>query len=167
MVVLDAQEEPMLRFLKRPHPKVRYYVASCVNPKCFDMLSGFDVVMWNPLIAPFLLEKHPTESWVGPRTTALLSSLPLSYALGFRKAVLHGSDSSFKGGQTHADRMEPITGGVYTAFEGERHFVTVPQWVLQVSDAVQCIPMYQARGMRISVTGDGLMQHTLKTRGVL
>lgn len=108
--VMDAGEHiaDMLVADKR----VRYYVASVCDPLVFDKLAGCDVRLWHvspestedPKAVEALLYELRPKKWhaVAGGCTMGLRWLNLGYMLGFRRFNLHGLDSSFRKGSTHA-----------------------------------------------------------------
>ena len=145
--------------------RVRYYVASTCDPSVFDKLSGCDVRLWHltpdSLEHPEWFERRLNNSYNG-RWTAIgggctmgLRWLMLGYSLGFRKFHLHGLDSSFRDGATHAypdraDKKDRIK--VY----GRE---TRPNFLAQVYDFfVSLETLSSLEPTEITVHGDGLLQ---------
>lgn len=146
---------------------VRYYVASNVDPKVFDKLQGCDVHLWHITpestedpagVEAVLNEFHP-EGWraIGGGCTMGLRWVNLGYTLGFRKFKLHGLDSSFKAGSTHAypDRADTKDRIVFNGRE------TRPNFLAQVYDFFGTINRFSEPDVEpigIEVFGDGLLQ---------
>jgi hypothetical protein len=152
-------------------PRVRYYVASICDPSVFDKLKDCDVRLWHVSpdstedpdgVQATLNEAYPF-GWftIGGGCTMGLRWIDLGYVLGFRRFKLHGMDSSFRGGNTHAypdradtkDRIE-IAGRV-----------TRPNFLAQVRDLFRTInrfsrPEYDET--QVAVFGDGLLQDEFK-----
>lgn len=150
-------------------PRVRYYVASICDPAVFDKLEGCDVRLWHvtpnsteaPEAMAALLDSHRAD-WmaVGGGCTMGLRWINLGYILGFRTFNLHGLDSSFRGGSTHAyadraDTKDRIT------FNGRE---TRPNFLAQVYDFHGVLNAMAKRdpSVIINVFGDGLLQDEWK-----
>lgn len=150
-------------------PRVRYYVASICDPAVFDTLAGCDVRLWHvtpnsteaPEAMAALLDAHRSD-WmaVGGGCTMGLRWINLGYILGFRTFNLHGLDSSFRGGSTHAypdraDTKDRIT------FNGRQ---TRPNFLAQVYDFHGVLNTMARRDatVRLNVFGDGLLQDEWK-----
>lgn len=153
------------------HPGVRYYVASHVDPAVFDKLKGCDVRLWHvtpnsmedPDGAMAILDAHYKQNWhaIGGGCTMGLRWVDLGYYLGFRKFHLHGMDSSFRDGSTHAypdkaDTKERIE------FAGRS---TRLNFLAQVYDFSELLERLwdQDRSIEMEVYGDGLLQDEWKS----
>lgn len=148
--------------------KVRYYVASVCDPLVFDKLKDCDVRLWH--ITPqsmvdsdgatALLDEAYPDGWhaIGGGCTMGLRWINLGYFLGFRSFKLHGLDSSFRDGATHAypdradtkDRIE---------FCGR---LTRPNFLAQLYDFFGTLNLFCSGfafdPVEIEVFGDGLLQ---------
>lgn len=149
------------------HPSVRYYVASICDPAVFEKLKGCDVRLWHispestedPKGVTDLLNEFYPDHWhaIGGGCTMGLRWINLGYMLGFRKFKLHGLDSSFRKGSTHAypdraDTKDPIE------FCGRE---TRPNFLAQVYDFFGTLNRFSSpdlEGIEIEVFGDGLLQ---------
>lgn len=152
-------------------PKVRYYVASVCHPKVFDKLEGCDVRLWHvspestedPGGVEAILNEHFPDGWhaIGGGCTMGLRWINLGYVLGFRDFNLHGLDSSFRKGETHAypdradtkDRIE---------FDGHE---TRPNFLAQVYDFFGVLNRFSEPDLdpiKIELFGDGLLQSRYK-----
>lgn len=150
------------------HPDVAYFVASCVHPKVFDKLlaAGCRVYLWHMTeqsIAGIdnVLRAHYPEGWVGMTggTTMGMRWLNLGYYLGFRKFHLHGYDSSYRAGASHAypDKQDKE----WVNYDGYR---TRPPFIGQVVDFLEFVDNAQtlADPPVITTFGDGLLQSRYK-----
>lgn len=153
------------------HPDVRYYVASVCDPGLFDKLvsAGCDVRLWHVTpeshecskeITALLNEEYDDWHAIGGGCTMGLRWVNLGYYLGFRKFKLHGMDSSFRDGATHAypdqaDDKEHFT------FAGR---VTRPNFIAQVHDFAEMLEWLHGldQGTQLEVFGDGLLQDEWK-----
>lgn len=111
-------------FTRNPHPKVRYWMASCCHPSVIDNLLPYDLTLWHILNSEedmrITVELEP-EAWllagggsVGCRAVNLM------YTQGYRRFSIHGMDCSFaEDGAQHAgehsgkrqDEWQAICGG--------------------------------------------------------
>ena len=147
--------------------QVRYYVASICDPAVFDKLKECDVRLWHispestedPAGVTAVLNEAYPDHWhaIGGGCTMGLRWVNLGYLLGFRKFDLHGLDSSFRDGATHAypdradtkDRIE---------FNGR---MTRPNFLAQVYDFFGLLNRIDApdhEPVTIRVFGEGLLQ---------
>lgn len=151
-------------------PDVRYYVASICDPKVFDKLKDCDVRLWHvspnatedPRGVEDVLNKAHPERWhsIGGGCTMGLRWINLGYFLGFRRFHLHGLDSSFRSGATHAypdrdDAKEHITFDGHDtklSFLAQLHdFGDMLEWLWELDSNVQ-----------LEVFGEGLVQNEWK-----
>ena len=150
--------------------KVRYYVASICDPSVFDKLEGCDVRLWHvtpnstevPDQLEALLDELRPGIWhaIGGGCTMGVRWLDLGYFLGFRRFHLHGLDSSFREGATHAypDRADTKERLMFRGRE------TRPNFLAQLYDffAVLNRLSIQDPFIDIEVFGDGLLQDQWK-----
>jgi hypothetical protein len=148
-------------------PNVRYYVASVVSPAVFDKLQGCDVRIWHvtpestedPEGVEALLNEFYPNGWraIGGGCTMGLRWINLGYVLGFRKFKLHGLDSSFRKGATHAypDRADSKDRIEFDGYE------TRPNFLAQVYDffaVLNRVTQPDHEGVKIELFGEGLLQ---------
>ena len=147
-------------------PQVRYYVASTCNPAVFDKLQGCDVRLWHitpnstadPAGATAILHEAYPAHWhaIGGGCTMGLRWIDLGYFLGFRRFHIHGMDSSFRGGSTHAypDRADTKDRITYAGRE------TRPNFMAQLYDFFGLLNRFAITDpfIDIEVFGDGLLQ---------
>jgi hypothetical protein len=163
--VLDAGEH--IADMLVADKAVRYYVASTCAPSVFDKLKDCNVVLWHVTPASTGAPHHASllikdDISIGGGCTMGLRWLNLGYVLGFRKFNLHGLDSSFRDGATHAypdradvkDRMKV----------GE--YWTRPNFVAQMRDFFKVMSLFKTlEPTEINVYGDGLLQDTWRKLG--
>jgi hypothetical protein len=153
-------------------PKVRYYVASVCHPRMFDklMAAGCDVRLWHvspasteaPDEVCAVLNAAYPQRWhaIGGGCTMGLRWINLGYVLGFRRFHLHGLDSSFRDGATHAypDRADTKD---RIKFAGRE---TRPNFLAQVYDFFGVLNFFAEHDpeIEIEVLGDGLLQDEWK-----
>jgi hypothetical protein len=148
-------------------PCVRYYVASICDPAVFDKLKDCDVRLWhvspdsteNPDGVKAILDEAYPSRWhtIGGGCTMGLRWLNLGYFLGFRRFKLHGMDSSFRSGSTHAypDRADNRD---WVEFNGR---LTRPNFLAQVYDFFGTMNRFSEPDyglIEIEIVGDGLLQ---------
>lgn len=157
-------------------PGVNYFVASICHPSLFDKLirAGCHVVLWHPSGDPqceALLQRHdPNWFMIGGGCSMGLRWFNLGYVCGFRSFAMHGLDSSFRDGATHAypdraDEKESIT------IAGRQ---TRLNFIAQVQDFFAILNRFGQNDMEatsMEIFGDGLLQdaidHRLRERGQL
>ena len=117
------------------HPNVRYYVASVCDPAVFDKLADCDVRLWHVtpsstadhVAVAELLDEACGSNWntIGGGCTMGLRWINLGYFLGFRRFHLHGLDSSFRNGSTHAypDRADSKEHITFDGYETRLNFL--------------------------------------------
>lgn len=106
----------------------RALVASRVAPETVDALKGY-------------VRYFDAPGDVQLRTSTASTCLELAAKMGFRKIVLFGCESSYKGGQSHAYRHEDRDSIVVRA--DSRDYVTAPDFYLQaveIADAIRANP---------------------------
>ena len=156
--VLDAGEH--IADMLVADKAVRYYVASICAPSVFDKLKDCNVVLWHVTPASTGAPHHASllikdDISIGGGCTMGLRWLNLGYVLGFRKFNLHGLDSSFRDGATHAypdraDVKDRIKVGEYW---------TRPNFVAQMRDFFKVMALFKTlEPTEINVYGDGLLQ---------
>lgn len=146
-----------------PHPDVTYFVASQAHPKVFEKLKDNHVVMWHALGpdgAENVVRAHMPDDWymIGGGETMGLRWLNLGFECGFRKFHIHGMDSSYKNGRTHA--YEERQRDIIIVSDGYR---TSPNFLRQVSqyhDTVSLLSMMD--DIEVTLYGDGLLQRSAK-----
>jgi hypothetical protein len=152
------------------HPNVRYYVASVCDPSVFDKLKDCDVRLWHvtpnstedPTGVEALLNAERKGNWhaVAGGCTMGLRWVNLGYLLGFRTFHLHGLDSSFRNGETHAypDRADTKERILFDGRETRMNFLA------QVYDFGEMLEWLWAfdNNVRMEVFGDGLLQDEWK-----
>lgn len=158
--VLDAN--PHIAEMLVPHQDVTYFVASVCDPSVFDRLMSCHVVLWHPssraLLTEPVLDEHGHD-WlqIGGGSTMGLRWLNLGYVCGFRKFHLHGLDSSFRSGKTHAypDRRDESEHLTVCGYETRLNFLH------QVTEFAALLALFQQPDVEpvdIEVFGDGLLQ---------
>lgn len=149
---------------------VRYYVASICHPRIFDKLKGCDVRLWHATPASIGDEDGVRNTlsgsgagWlaIGGGCTMGLRWLNLGYILGFRSFDLHGLDSSFRSGRTHAypDRADSKD---HITIDGRE---TRLNFLAQVRDFFAVMEMFKSLDkINVRVFGDGLLQDVVRSK---
>jgi hypothetical protein len=162
-VILDAREENVTLI----DVADQYLIASQCNPAVFEKLDGQKVTVWHPAIEhiePYLTGYESEYALIGGGLTVGLSSMCLTYALGFRKLHLFGYDCSHRNtlGHAYSQKMndrEPlckvtVDGQVFTAsLTMARQAELFPTVCNNLID-LGCI---------ITVDADGLIKSVLKS----
>lgn len=147
-------------------PSLRYFVASICDAKVFDKLTGCPVTVWHPsghVECEDAIRGERPADWltIGGGCTMGLRWITLGYMLGFRTFHLHGMDSSFRKGATHAypdvrdDQPWMMSGSRFT----RRNFLE------QVADFLRMLETFERPEfdpIHIEVHGDGLLQDAWK-----
>lgn len=137
-------------------PDIHYFIASQAHPKVFEKLKGCHVVMWHasgPEGSEELLKQARPDDWfmIGGGSTMGVRWLNLGHACGFREFHVHGLDSSYRNGQTHAyQERERQNSLVVGGFE------TSPAFLQQVTDFAATKALLN--DSTIHLYGEGLLQ---------
>jgi uncharacterized Rossmann fold enzyme len=98
--MLDAREVNV-SFVRDASPETVFLLASQCHPDVFGALTGHHVTLFH-LGTPTTKQAFPdADPYVGGGGTIGLSALGLALALGYRKVILYGFDSSFEGEAHH------------------------------------------------------------------
>jgi uncharacterized Rossmann fold enzyme len=167
MVMMDARPENV-RFVRNPHPRVTYWMASRVHPSVLDALEGHKVVLWHSYQPGEIEALEGCErpfSAVGGGNTVVLRALYLCAALGLRRLNLFGVDSSYSEGHHVYD--QPMNDGeaVETVFVGEREFKAAGWMVRQAQNFMDQAKILLQQGCVVSVHGTGLLPYVAELMG--
>lgn len=167
--------DPIIADFITPHPEVTYLIASRCHPKVFEKVRGYKVVVWHvegdKCLHDMLAERRCDEPMVRGGSGAVVRSIVLMHAIGYREIHIHGGDSSYEGEFTHVKKSlveEKFLEVCTKTPEGEiaRRFKTTPQLALQVEDwKMLAPPMSQHLETRFVVHGDGLLPHIARAMG--
>lgn len=168
--LLDAREH--IADLIEPHPDVFYFVASTCHPRVFDRIANCKVVLWHPSGCPGIADVVPPgQHMIAGASTMGLRWMNLGFYMGFRRFVLHGMDSSYRGRATHAypdyrDGRGGDDGPGSIEIDG---FRTDPNFLEQVRDFVAMRELFTHGddATEIQLKGTGLLQHTVRKRADL
>lgn len=147
--------------------RVRYYVASVCDPGVFQKLKDCDVRLWHASSVTGgqgLLElRGRTWITIAGGSTMGLRWMNLGYVLGFRTFHLHGLDSSFRDGATHAYADRDRKGGVIEV-EG---YKTRANFLEQADEFFVQMAKFGEEGIdpiSVEMFGDGLLQDRWRRR---
>lgn len=168
--MLDARPENV-EFVKSPHDRVTYYLASRCHPSVFEALSGQNVVMWHSLLLDGqtvdpelenLLGQDRPWCLIGGGGTIGMRAMVLGYQLGYRTFHLYGYDSCFQDQRHHAysQRLNDQDKAVAVRVR-DREFICAP-WMAVQGEAfkAQAVKLL-SDGCRIVCHGDGLIPYIL------
>lgn len=141
-------------------PAKEHLFASQVSPKCFERMPSAHLWhMINDDIDEVLPEYDDDYCLVGGGTSIGCTALFLAYAMGYRKFVLYGYDTSYRGDNHHV---------VDQALNDEEAVVTIPfmgrDYTVSLTMRGQCRAffavahvMQKTMGCTIEVHGDGIL----------
>lgn len=141
-------------------PAKQHLFASQVSPKCFEKVPGAQ--LWHMIddhIDDALPDYDDDYCLVGGGTSIGCTALFLAYAMGYRKFVLYGYDTSYRGDKHHV---------VPQALNDEEAVVTIPflgkEYTVSLTMRGQCRAffavaqvMQSTLGCVIEVHGDGIL----------
>lgn len=161
-VIMDAREENAA-FVDRPNKRTTYLMASCVHPKVTENLKNYDTWLWHPDMSGLTDHLLNDSFLVGGGTTVLLTTITLSYAIGYRKFHIFGADSSVLADRHHAyeqtlnDGKEQV-GVIVRGRKFMSEWWMIKQ-VKQMQDLLTRLP-----DAEVYFYGDGLMQWVMNER---
>lgn len=168
MMCFDA-DPLMLEFVKPPVKGVKYLLASRCPTKAFEILEGFDVVMWHAAgdqhIEEILEKNNRLEPMITGGSAAITRAMHLAHAMGFKAVHLYGADSSFKDEDTHIRKSTTVERRMKVRVNN-RDFECAPWMAQQAEDFKILAPsMMHHLGVDLHVHGDGLIPHIAMTLG--
>jgi hypothetical protein len=138
---------------------VTYFIASIVHPSVIRALVSKKnrITLWHARGKEQLNELYGPRLSVGGGSTMGLRWVTLGYTLGFREFHLHGLDSSFRDGKTHAyeDRRDEIA--AVPEINTSRSFI---QQVMDFFSMAQRMDEEDVEPITIYLYGSGLLQDT-------
>jgi hypothetical protein len=167
-VMLDARPENV-EFIQGIDAKVRYFIASQVDPVVFDALYDQDVVLWHNAVGDGeRLEEiaKPFESDAEERAllqvpgggTVGLRAMFLGFFSGYRKLHIYGMDGSYKDGRHHAYPQALNDGeDTLTVQMGEKQYQCAKWMARQATEFKGQYEELTRMGMQIFVHGSGLI----------
>ena len=148
-------------FVKRPHRRVQYLIASSCHPRVFQMLRGYDVKVWHVLQSAehlISLGHYPAGDWVLTGGTNVgMRAMVMARILGFTDLHVFGMDCSAEESFHTGDHPnEPAKAKYLTVQVGERRFQTTPLFLSYAKQFFhECL---QLPDCHIQLYGDGLLQ---------
>lgn len=104
---LDCDPRPhKVEMLGEPDKRVKYWLASCVDPSFLNKLEGCDVSLWHSYNGkeskPTIREVDPKQHIIVGGGSVGLRAMSVLYCMGYRTFHIHGMDCSFKDDEHHA-----------------------------------------------------------------
>lgn len=178
-IVLDARPDNV-EFLDVTVPQCRYLLASQCHPALFDMCEGRDTTLFHAVSPDSaeevkILDEFYAKRWVRVPTagTVGVTSIMLCRILGFRFQHLFGLDSCTReDGVHHAYPQALNEGEQVLAFESKIFNATGRKFhcsAWQAAQAHSFVDLIKVNGehFQLTVHGDGLLAHILKTGAAL
>ena len=154
-------------FVKRPHRRVQYLIASSCHPSLFQALQGFNVKIWHTLqdgTHLLTLGHYPPGDWVLTGGTNVgMRALVMARILGYTDVHVFGMDCSAEDSfHTGEHPNEPPKANYRIVRVGERDFQTT---TLFLSYAKQFFhEILQLPDVHVTLHGDGLLQALSKAK---
>jgi len=158
---LDCRPE-VIEFVKNPHKKTKYYVASQCHPKVLRALKKHDVVLFHAhqdigedkAMPPGFMK-------ISGGSTAALRWINLGYVLGFRDFHYFGLDSCYQDSKNdHAYKTPlPFENEIMVTCAG-REFKTSVTMAGQAQFFEKMVQKF-GKKFKVEVHGDGLTKHIL------
>ena len=114
-------------FVAKPHPEVKYLIASCCHPKVFDSLEGAQVFIWHVLSTKDDSSLYREEDWILTGGSNVgLRAMVMARLLGHITVHVFGMDCSADAQAFHAiaHPNAPKDKARRIVKVGDRHFVT-------------------------------------------
>lgn len=150
------------KFVKKPHKRVQYLIASSCHPAVFDALQGYDVRVWHSLQnAQHLLTlgHYPAGDWVLTGGTNVgMRAMVVARILGFTNLHIFGMDCSADDTSMHTGSHpnEPPKDKYITVRAGDRDFKTTKLFLSYAKQFFhECI---QLPDVNVTLHGEGLLQ---------
>lgn len=116
-------------FTRNPHPKVRYWMASCCHPKVIDNLVGYDLTLFhvaNSTSDEKIINEIEIDGFLlGGGGSVGCRAVNVMYTQGYRRWSIYGMDCSFsENGDQHADFHSGKRQEEWRCRVGDRWFLT-------------------------------------------
>lgn len=148
-------------FVKHPHRRVQYLIASSCHPKMFEALKGYSVSIWHVLMdAQHLLTMghYPPGDWVLTGGTNVgMRAMVMARILGYTEQHVFGMDCSAEDSfHTGPHPNEPPKDRYMAVRVGEREFQTTKLFLSYAKQFFhECL---QLPDVNVHLYGDGLLQ---------
>ena len=154
-------------FVKHPHKRVQYLIASSCHPAMFQALKGYDVRIWHTLrVAEDLvtLDHYPVGHWVLTGGTNVgLRGMVMARILGYTDIHIFGMDCSAEESMHTGDHPnEPPKDRYQTVTVGDREFKTTRTFLAYAKRFFH--EVVQLPDVHVSLHGDGLLQALVKVK---
>lgn len=169
-IVMDARPENR-PFVEHPVPRCKYFLASQCDAGLFEACEGRDVRIFHVISSEAeeerkILDEFYNKRWVqvpGAGTVGIVALL-LMRSLGFKFQHLFGIDSCYAPDGRHHSFPQPLNDGEGSAIfwcAGKKFRCSA--W--QASQAQNFVSVVQHHGklLNLSVHGDGLLSHIIRT----
>lgn len=163
--MLDARSVNV-NFLNDPSADTQYLLASQCHPNIFDRLKSFGRFVFH-LCTPTAKAAFPeAKLYIGGGGTIGLTAFGLALALGYRKVILYGYDSSFDGEDRHAvEQAQNADQNTIDIWVQDRKYTTSHAMAAQTMDF---FPFYTAikkiaPDFEIHLVGSGLFYDYIVT----
>lgn len=164
----DARAESA-DFLEGAPENVTYLIGSMSDPATLEKVADKKAILWHGGFDMDeqlkILEQYQSRpiSIIGGGQTIGLRALNLGYLMGYRKFVIFGMDSSFKGNEHHAypQVLNDTDKPVLATYEG-RIYSCAPWMYRQAMNFEENYKELTKLGCRIEVIGDGLIPDMCK-----
>lgn len=162
-IIMDAQP----RTIELVGPAWKHLFASMVDPTLFDLCP--DAILWHASHGDLMIDEidgfpcHAESAdqafLIGSGITVGNTSLPLLYAMGYRRIHIFGMDSCHRGTQAHVLRQSINDGDPCTivVFLGKEYVCSFTM-KLQADNFMQRATAIRDGGCAIQMHGDGYLQ---------
>jgi hypothetical protein len=157
---MDCDPRPhKVRFVEHPDPGVIYLMASCCNPRTWEVLKDQKVYIWHmhngPETAEWIKVNDPWAMVVGGGSTAGLRALQVGGLLGFSNFDIYGMDGNFVDGKFRAGESKAPPQNVVSIKVKDREFQTTD---LMLNAAVEYLYTVENYPIQCELHGNGMIK---------
>jgi hypothetical protein len=157
---MDCDPRPhKLKFIEKSHAKVTYLMASCCDPKTWDLLSDRKVYIWHmhngPETAEWVKTNDPWSMLIGGGSTAGLRAMQIGGLLGFSKFDIYAMDGNFVDGKFRTGEAKAPPQNVIRIKVKDREFQTTD---LMLNAAVEYLFSIKNYPIDCRLHGDGMIR---------
>jgi len=163
-ILLDPRSH-VQDFIENPHPGVIYLTATMVHPSTIDRLQErkAKILAYNALVGAREETVLPSKAYlINGGTTSAVRGISVLHFLGFKKFRLYGYDSCYTEPKNRKELTKVGQQMHYQVTASGRTFWTSAELIAQVQDMEKLLSV--APHLDIEVFGDGLLQHTVRSR---